>query len=57
MSIMTTNMITVIPMKRMVTIMGRKLMGMSTRTVRIMGMNKNMGTPTITDTITTRPET
>ncbi len=53
MSIMTTNMITVIPMKRMVTIMGRKRMGMSTRTVRIMGMNKNMGTPTITDTITT----
>ncbi len=52
MNIMTTNMITDIRMKRMVTIMGRKRTDIRTRTVRIMGMNKNMGTPTITDTIT-----
>ena len=53
MSIMTINMATAIRMKRMVTNMGMKRTGMSTRTVRIMGMNKNMGMPTITDTIMT----
>jgi len=47
---MTTNMATAILMKRMVTNMGMKRMGMSTRTVRIMGMNKSMGTATITIT-------
>ncbi len=51
--IMTTNMTTAILMKPMVTNMGMKRTGMSTRTVRNMGMNKNMGTPTITDTIMT----
>ena len=50
--IMTTNMATAILMKRMVTNMGMKRMGMSTRTVRIMGMNTNMYTPTITVTMT-----
>ena len=51
MNIMTTNLATAILMKRMVTNMGMRRTGMSPRMVRIMGMYKNMGTPTITDTI------